>query len=92
MAERREKATSSGSGYTLEPGGIKAPGYGLYELPSGFVHAADSISGGPGGLYVEKFGAPTEPREGSFPGIKKSEGITGKQGGFFNRQLQKGGR
>lgn len=34
---------------------------GLHEMPSGLYHTADSLSNGPHGTFVDRFGPPGDP-------------------------------
>jgi hypothetical protein len=34
---------------------------GLHEMPSGLIHTADSLAGGPQGTFVDRFGPPGSP-------------------------------
>lgn len=56
----------------------KGGGSGQHELPSGFSHTADSLSGGPGGTFIDKFGAPGDPAVKANP--QGGSGIVGKAG------------
>lgn len=51
-------------------------GDGLHKMPSGFVHTADSLAGGPRGTFISHYGAPGDPTKKG--GAAADHGIIGK--------------
>lgn len=60
---------------------------GQHELPSGFAHTADSLAGGPGGTFIDRFGEPGDPAKKEMP--TRGSGIVGKDTLTMNKFLRK---
>lgn len=65
-------------------------GDGLHKMPSGLIHTADSLTGGPRGTFISNFGPPGDPT--SKGALKADNGIIGKVGLPKDYPTKRGGK